>query len=212
MRQVIFILSLLFCTASHAEIYQGIRPESTLGDIKRLFPNANFSKVKAAWVTEEDGFYSMTGEGLSGKIYLAFSDRRPFQRERIAAFAQRLAEAQQDPQTDKTPDTIKAITDMSRSYEKWAAEPDDVALVITWVRWVPPAPIPLARYITKYGPPTKSGFADDDMRPYSSWPAKGVHLNHSDDGKLVVSAEVIPTPAEKKADCLIRYKNPVFCT
>lgn len=198
MRKAIFILILLFCSLSHAEIYQGIKPDATLGDIRKIFPNANISKVKAAWVTDADGFYSMNGAGLSGQIFLAFSDPRPSYRERIGGYARRLEELQQGPQTDKTPETVKAITDWNKLHKQWAAESDDDALVISWVRWVPPAPIPFARFITKYGPPMKSGFADTDMRPYSEWPNKGVRLTLHDDGKLVVSAEFVPTA---KVDC-----------
>jgi hypothetical protein len=211
MRQVIFILSLLCCTASHAEIYQGIKPESTLGDIKKIFPNANFQKVKAVWVTEADGFYSMTGQGLIGTIYLAFHDGRTHFRARAADLELQASELAQGPQTDTTTDKTQSLRSVSKLFTNWATKSEDDALTIKWVRWAPATPIPLTRYITKYGSPSKSGFTEDDMRPYNSWPTKGVLLYLSDDAKNVVVAEFAFTASEEKTECLARYKDASMC-
>ena len=211
MRRLVILFIFFICAASHAEIYQGIRPDSSLGDVKRMFPNALITKVNAAWVTESDGFYVMTGNGLAGQIYLAFSDHRPRYRERVSRLEQQIKELHERPQSDTDPAKLEALNTVLGLTRKMAEEATDEALRIQWVRWVPVSPIPLTRYITKYGKPTKSGFTENEMRQYSAWPARGVSVSLSDDGKLVLATEFEFTDKETKAECLTKYKDATLC-
>src|SRR3989337_1644867 len=74
----IAILLLLIPSSGSAEIYQGILPKDTLGDVKARFPHAQFTKITPAWAQPKDFLYSITGEGLSGTIIVKFDDGRPF--------------------------------------------------------------------------------------------------------------------------------------
>jgi hypothetical protein len=78
MRKLIAVSVVAVCSIGHAEILQGITPLDTLGDVKRKYPNAAIARVKAAWVTESEAFYSLSGPGFPGTLYIAFSDSRPF--------------------------------------------------------------------------------------------------------------------------------------
>lgn len=211
MRKLILLAGCLLCFAAHAEIYMGLQPETTLGEIKKRFPNATVTKVDAAWVTESDGFYRMTGAGLTGMIYLAFKDNRPSYRKQIPSFEQKIEALRAEAQTDATKSTLETLSIVLDGSRKLEAETTDQALKLKWVRWVPPTPIPVARYLTKYGPPTKSGFNDDDMQPFNSWPAKGVSLNLTDDGKSVLNAEFGFTAKETRDQCMAKYKFAEAC-
>ncbi|WP_143450316.1 hypothetical protein [Janthinobacterium sp. BJB446] len=123
--------------------------------------------------------------------YMAFSDSRP-------TFKKLQTEAEAEEATNASP-----ANDNPRSKTwKFLAEQDtDNALAISWIRWVPDSPIPLQRYISKYGKPEKTGFGDSDMRPYASWPKKNIHANLSDDEKFVNNVEFGFTKQEKIAAC-----------
>lgn len=176
-----------------AEILQGVRPFDTLGDIKKMYPNATMKPVKAAWVTEDKGFYRLSGEGFPGELYVAFSDTRPFARSTAARVRKEAAEA--TPATE--PDT--------RVLDRIAQQSDDDALTVEWVRWVPASPIPFERYKSKYGEPAKCDFSADTMQPYCSWPSRELLVALTDDRKMVTNAEAQFTKAEQRAAYLARF-------
>ena len=61
---------------ANAEIYMGIGPECSLGDVRVKFPHAKFNKMTPAWAKEEECVYQVTGEGISGVIFVLFRDSR----------------------------------------------------------------------------------------------------------------------------------------
>ncbi len=183
-------LVLFLCVVAQAEILHDIQPLDTLGEIKKKYPNAKFVRVKAAWVTEEQDFFSMSGQGFPGTLYLAFSDYRPSYRRMLAK-----ERAELDPTDD----------DAKRKVEIFQAvinEPDDEALSIEWVRWVPADPIPIARYKSKYGEPSKCDFNAADMHPFCQWNSRSLRVRLSDDQKNVVYAESEFTKAELRNEWL----------
>lgn len=110
MRQrLVLLVGVLVMAASHAEILQGIEPLDTLGDIRKKFPNAQLQPIKAAWVKEDQAFYSLEGVGLPGKIRLAFDDSRPSWRTSYASLEKNIAEKTEPTQLDKKCSTISAI-------------------------------------------------------------------------------------------------------
>lgn len=189
----IFIGTLFLASSqSFAESFQGITAQAELGEIRAKFPLASITPVKAAWVRKEEAFFLMKGDGFPGELYLAFSDLRPVALEMAS----------------------EATDEHDRNFfEEKAAEPDDKALELLWMRWMPADPIPLTRYISKYGKAEKSGFGDSDMRPYASWPSKAMVAHLSDDQKRVLGVEFSFTDAEKLVAC--KSKKPVkqweFC-
>lgn len=207
MRRLFLFLALLYCATSNAEVYRGITACSSLGDVKKIFPNASFERVKSVWVTENDGFYLLGGQGLSGSIYLAFTDSRPKYRRFGIELDRESSELRKVSLTEATTKRLSEIYEMSQFLDSRAAETDDDALAINWVRWVPATPIPLARYVTKYGPAQKTGFAENDMRPFASWPTKGVNLTLADDAKSVLSVEFSFTASETTAACSSKYNS-----
>ena len=172
-----FAVFLLFPVIAKAEIYQGIAPLDTLGKIKEKFPSAIYESVNAAWVTENDAFYKITGTGISGKIYVKFDDLRP-------VFRKNLLE-----NTD--PKKIEI-------YEKLSQEENEDALSVNWVRWMPEQPIPLQRFIQKYGNPSKSAFDDQDLTPYKSWVNRGISAYLSNNEKYVLRVDYSFTVAEQR--------------
>lgn len=170
-----------------AETFQGIGPLQTLKDIQAKFPNAKFAPVKAAWVTENDAFYALSGEGFPGKLYIAFSDGRP-------AFTK---EAQEKEAMGENADSLREL----------AAQSNGDALTIEWMRWAPTSEIPVQRYFMKYGKKDKAQYRDADMKPYFSWPEKGVQVNVSDDEKMVQSVEFSFTRQERLQGCLVKYSK-----
>jgi hypothetical protein len=166
--------------AVFAETYQGIKPLSTLADVKAKYPNATFRQNKPAWAQEDDIMYSITGVGISGEIIIKFVDLRPTWTKRS-----------EDERVNKK---IREL------YAELAAGDVNESLCVDWVRWVPDSPFPIGRLIAKYGKPEKSGFADDDFSPYTAWSSKGVYAHLSDDGKRVIFVDFTFTEKEIQAD------------
>ena len=179
----IFAVCLLFCSIvaeSSAEIYLGITPFKALGDVKKMFPGAEFKKLNPAWAKEDDAMYSVTGEGIEGKIIIMFHDTRPLNR---------------DYMKQETDDTMRRV------FKEYSEQSDDDSLLVSWVRWVPDEPFPVERLIAKYGKPETSGFSSVDFKPYNLWKTKGIYAHLSDDGENVVMITYNPTEKElKKAD------------
>lgn len=163
MRIVIFFVFFVISLVSQAEIYKGIGPFSSLGDVKAIFPHAEIGKLDAAWVQPGEALYEISGGGITGTIVIKFDDGRPNFR-KLAA-----------DETDSK---------MADFYKSLANDPDDKALTVSWVRWVPDTAIPLQRLLSKYGKPSESGF-NDEYRPYRKWESKGVHVILSENEKYV---------------------------
>src|SRR6185312_12360749 len=159
-----------------AEVYQKIGPLDTLADIKLRFPSADYKQLKPAWAQEWDVMYSVSGEGLSGQIIVKFNDGRPSYKKML----------QDDPESKN-----------KEMLEKLATETNEEALSVEWVRWVPSSPIPLQRFISKYGKPTNSGFSDEDLQPYRNW-SKGLTAYLSDDEKAVLHVDFTFTREERR--------------
>jgi len=189
-------LLLVTSAAGVAEELFDIQAMDTLGDIKRKFPNATIKAVKAAWVRENQGFYSLEGSGQPGTLMLAFDDDRPDWRQ-----ANEKAIEANSAASEPTDANLKWV-EFTQSH---ATASDDQALTIRWVRWVPPAVIPLERYKSKYGPPDKCGFNDTDMSPYCLWNTRALSVALTDDQKNVLSAEAHFTMQELRSAALRRY-------
>jgi hypothetical protein len=180
-------LSLLFIGASaRCELLHEVQPFDSLGDIKKKYPNAYFSRVKAAWVNENQDFFSMGGQGFPGTLYLAFTDRRPYWRAEI-----KKSENVDAEQHSALFGSILAAQEKRNKEiaEKLATESDDDALLISWVRWVPREAIPMQRFKSKYGEPNKCDFSSTDMTPYCIWKNRNLIVNLSDDQKMVLTVE-----------------------
>lgn len=182
----IFLVAVFFwvgSVAASAETYKDIKPLDTLADIKAKLPGAKYERLHPAWAQEWETLYTVSGEGLSGTIVVKFQDSRPYFRKKL----QENSEAEHK-------DVV----------EKLANASDDEALSVEWVRWIPVAPIPLQRFILKYGKPDNKGFADENLQPYQEW-KKGLTAYLSDDEKSVVRVDFFFTPEELRQDYLSRY-------
>jgi hypothetical protein len=133
----IAVILTLMPLGSSGEIYQDIAPLDTLGHIKASFPQAQFKRSFPAWAQKTDAMYQITGSGLSGTIIVKFNDNRPRWRQELA----------ENPEVEDA-DVLRKLID----------ESDDAALMVDWVRWIPASPVPLQRFIARYGPPEKNGF------------------------------------------------------
>jgi hypothetical protein len=183
MRRIPFAIVVGACLAANgagAEILHGVLPLTSLGEVRKQYPNANFTNVKAAWVTEAEAFYEMKGDGFPGKLMLAFTDSRPLFR----VFAKAECEPEPKPSCDL--------------YKAFAGEADIDALNVNWVRWIPPAPIPISRYKSRYGEPSKIDYGLADMRPYAEWTSFGLIAHLSDDKQQVIFVDTTFTKAEKR--------------
>ncbi|MCE5247194.1 MAG: hypothetical protein ABFD84_09410 [Candidatus Polarisedimenticolia bacterium] len=83
----------------------------------------------------------------------------------------------------------------------WA--PPEECWAALWVRWVPESPLPLKRFVSKYGPPDEAGY-DDNMQPYRWWKKIGVSVNLTDDEARVTFVDFTFTNEEFVAGLKIR--------
>lgn len=159
------------------EICQGIGPLDKMADIKARLPGATYERIHPAWAQEEDALFGISGEGLSGTIIVKFFDTRPFFRRELG----------------------KDIdSNLRKTYEALASKPEEEAMSVEWVRWIPDAPIPLQRFVSKYGKPERSGFSDDDLQPYREWIGRGLAVMLSDDEKRVLRVDYRFTLEEQR--------------
>ncbi|MEI8305345.1 MAG: hypothetical protein WCG13_18870 [Burkholderiales bacterium] len=196
MRLATFALSAaltMLSAACDAEVLHNIEPLDTLGSIKKKYPNATLTRVKAAWVTEDQDFFRLEGSGFPGELMIAFRDGR-------AGFRLEAARKREEAiAAGKSEAGARSV------FEDFANESDDEALSVDWVRWVPSRPIPLERYKSKYGEPTKCDFTADSMAPFCQWMPRLLLVMLTDDKKLVLSVEAAFTKAERRAAWLKRH-------
>jgi len=166
---------LLVGTTVHPESYQGIGPLDSLADIKVRFPKAEFKELHPAWAQETELLYQVTGFGMSGTLVIKFDDSGPY--------------------LTKMRDV--ADTDEKRKFWQNLLDKPDEAKTVAWVRWIPDSPIPLQRFIAKYGPADVKDFAEEDMQPYRSW-KRGIQAFLTDDEKLVTRVDFTYTNAEMR--------------
>ncbi len=171
--------------AAQCETYRDIGPLDSLGDIKAKFPSATAKKLSPAWAQPTDAMYQFTGTGLSGTIIVKFEDGRPNYSKQL------------DANTDEA---------SAKFLQRLANQSDEEALYVRWVRWVPDAPIPVQRLISKYGPPEKSAFSDEDFEPYRDWERKGVTAYLSSDEKNVVRIDFAFTKNEYRSAWQKKYQ------
>ena len=164
---------MLATMAARAEVLMGINYNATLGDIKRLYPNAAYEKLKPAWLTEEDAFIKISGAGLSGTLLVDFTDLRPS--------AKRLLAKDKDNST----------------YKKIAAQKDDDALTVEWVRLIYTVPVTLDTFKKRYGPPGKCEH-DESFAFECVWPNRALTTSMSADGKIVGAVTTDFTLTEKE--------------
>ncbi len=171
------VLCVLSTAGASAEVLHGVRPLSTFGEIKADFPNGRFERVKAAWVKDDEAFYSMAGTGFPGKLYLFFDDSRPSWRAMVESMPVGGADEVAADDSDK---------EFGRKWlEAQAAQPDETALTIRLVRWAPIAPIPMERVKAKYGEPTKCDFDSEDFSPFCLWESRSLTAKTTNDKKSV---------------------------
>ncbi|CAN5550430.1 hypothetical protein BH11PSE7_BH11PSE7_30260 [soil metagenome] len=187
----LYCLSIAIPNLSSAEILQNIYPLDTLGVIKAKYPNGLFQKVNAAWVTPDDAFFEMSGQGFPGKLFLKFSDGRPAAKKYIA---------EQCP--DQSNRTKALLCELKQSS---VSSSDEDALEIDWVRWVPAEPIPMARYISKYGEP-KFDLNSTTMSPSAYWYGANLSAELTADKKLVNFVTTSFTRAEQRQAWQLKFK------
>lgn len=184
-------LSAGFTQPVSCEVLQGVEPLSSLGEIKRSFPNALFQRSRAAWVKEDQAFFSMTGQGFPGKLYLAFDDPRPY-------WQGLLKDMPPDPPS-LPPSAAEINNEFRQQLREKANRAEDEALQISWVRWVPPAPIPMERVRAKFGDPSKCDFDETDFTPECKWESRALSAQMSDDRKAVEFFTTHFTKSERRS-------------
>lgn len=177
-------LIMIVALAASAEIYGGIGPLDTLGNVKTKYPGATYERLKPAWGQPEDALYAVKGQGISGSIVINFYDSRPIFRQLLA--------------------TATSAED-KKMFNELARQSDEEAFSVEWVRWMPDSPISLQRFISKYGDPDQRGFADDDMQPYRFWKTKGLTAYLSDSEAFVVRVDFHFTEEERRQAYQARY-------
>lgn len=188
MRQI-FLVLLFICFSVKAEVYKDFVPYTSVAQMKARYPNAKLEIVKAAWVRENDRFFKITGEGLAGTTFVATSKLSDeYYRQKIERLKAYIVE---HPEEDTT-----FYQNSIAFSEKTLVLPDDERYTIDWLRWVPDVPIPLERVKAKFGEPSKYDFSESDFQPYAEWSTKGLHVNLSDDKKMVYSIEYTFTDEE----------------
>lgn len=176
LRVVAGVLILILSTLARAEIFMDIGPLDNLGDVKNKLPNARVEKFSPGWAKNTEALYQFSGDGIGGSLIVKFDDSR--------TDFKKLAEKEPNPESA---DTYRALAQL----------PDEQALAVGWVRWVPARPIPIQRLVSRYGKPDNKGFSDDNYEPYRGW-NRGVTAYLSDDEKLVYRIDFSFTKEEFK--------------
>ncbi len=176
---VSLMLAALLATsmAARAEIYRGIQPGTTLSELRRAFPGAEFRRLRPAWAKEADVMYKITGNGLPGTTVVMLRDARPYYRLLIETA------------------TIAAVLSLAREHVELS---DEDAWAVELVRWLPEAPFPVERLIAKYGKWDKKDYGDEDMAPYVQWVGRGLVVELSNDEMYVLRIDYEFTDAERK--------------
>lgn len=158
MKFIFLFLSLLVSTFSHAEVFMGITPYMTLGEAKKLFPNAQFAQKKPAWLPPDSVFLQIVGAGLPGTIYVYFEDIRPLVKQ--------------------------MVKEKGGVYANILS--DDEGFKAAWVRLVPNQNFSIEKLIAKYGPPEKKYISSDGFfAQKAEWPKFGIDVTLSEDERLV---------------------------
>jgi hypothetical protein len=171
---------------AHSEIYQDIDPLDTMGDLKARYSNAIYEKLNPDWAKETDILYQIRGVGIVGTIIVEFKDQRTFFKTKLDA----LIKSKNDKIDDKSTKASNKQDDPEiKAYQSFVDKTDEEALTVSWVRCVPDNPIPLQKFVTKYGKPDVSGFSDDGMQPYKDWSKVGIGVYLTKDGKNVLTVD-----------------------
>jgi hypothetical protein len=199
MKNLLLVLSLL-CGAVHAEVLFGIQYSATLGMVKKLYPNAEYTKQKPAWLQPDEAFFKISGRGMSGEIFVAFVDPRPLWSTYTAEKA--IATLQS---TGKTP-TQEQVDHYINFARSMASSSDDDALSISWVRWVPDRAIPLRKLESRYGKASCS--LDEAFNTACSWAKRSLVASMGADGKAAMYLETDFTKTEREQGVVSRVLRP----
>lgn len=156
---LIFIFGL--SVNSFAELFMNFQPYESLSEIKAKYPNATFTKINPAWAKENDIMFSLTGEGLGGKIVLQLFDDREF-----------FQELCEPPDVKQKDICVNRFNDPENMY------------ILSMVRWIPFSKISIEKLTSKYGKPKFK--TDEQFNNYAFWQNKKIFalLN---DTKTIVS-------------------------
>jgi hypothetical protein len=180
-RVMVLVVLLILSNTTYAEIYENIGPCDTYSDLKQKFPNATFEKKNPAWATDKDLMCTISGVGIIGTIVVKFQDNR----------------AQHTKKFEKIiKDDIEAQTKIKTSEPLFG----DDSLVVEWVRWVPDSPIPIQRFISKYGKWDGKGYYDQDLAPYREW-KRGIAIILTEDEKKAISVNYHFTTGDYRKAC-----------
>lgn len=171
-------LFLAISFSAQAEVYKDLGPGLSLNEIKQKYPNAKFDDLKAAWVKGNEAFLSMTGLGISGKIYLKLSHTDKFKSDYISSSLKRAEESNSEEDRERLITSAKLMQALLDS-------PLENRLSLDWVRWIPHEIIPLERLESRYGKPEKCDYDEESFAPYCEWKSKGVYAALVDNKKYV---------------------------
>jgi hypothetical protein len=180
---LLFAVAWVMCACALADTHLGIRPLDSLGEVRARFPDSQLVRMAPDWADESQALFSFTGGVLQGQLLVLFIDGRPDYRREIAdGFADDL-------------DALKLL----------AAESDDRALRVKWVRWVPTTPLRVQDVVAKYGRWDAGGLSDDGFRLYRSWDARGITALLSEDEQSVLMMDFVFTEDEQRDAFIRRY-------
>lgn len=197
MKRLVLLLA-MFCSLAHSEVLFGVQHYATLGMVKKVYPNATYSKLKPAWLGPDEAFIRVSGSGMSGALMIAFIDNRPLWANRTREDALAFLSAVGREATEAAID--KYITDSRVS----AAKGDDEALYVNWVRWVPEGAIPLVKLESRYGKAACS--MNEAFDTVCNWPKRALQATMTEDGKAAKMIDTVFTE-EERSDGVKRLFN-----
>lgn len=179
----------MFASNCFAEVFFEINYAMTLGDIKKIYPKAQYKKINASWVKDNDAFINISGPGLAVDLKVAFEDLRPATKNLLPKIS--------DSEN-------KEINDF---YRLMIAQSDDEALTVEWVRIVYPSPIPIEIFKKRYGKPAACEH-DESFSMQCRWPEKALLATLTSDEKFVTNAETSFTKTERQL-WYLKQGNPI---
>ena len=169
---VLIVLMLLQPITAQAETYLGIGPLDSRAMVLGKLPGARLEEVRPVWIAEDEWLYEIKGTGISGTVLFKTSRRSHLEFLRLMLS---VAQRQRDSISVFGSDADRGGSYMSfldRQIQEntEALERDHLiakdSAQVKWIRWLPVNPIPLRRFVGKYGDGATKGYSDISMEPY----------------------------------------------
>lgn len=160
---IIVVVFTLFASSASADKYFGIYPFASLYDVKSIYPNAQYTEKKPAWLKEDQKFVSIYGSGIDGVISIIFTDDLRISQNLLTQIHNKKADG---IGLLRAEDLL--LQSLPKNIEVYRSKPEDAHWIVDEIRWTPPGELKLSKFIKRYGKPNAEEI-DENMNRYKIW-------------------------------------------